>query len=160
MLTYLFYLFTAMFASWIFTFIASLVEMVFMFVTGLYSIDTASKIQRRPKTFFSVLILKSSFLGLLNSYMILYVTIGFFLNYDINYWLYVITSVVWSLFILQYSGFNPWIYFFTSTVALVFLWLGFGLIAPIIIGLVSIVVGFAYHFGRINMYLEEYYLGD
>lgn len=156
LLTYIFYLFTAAFASWIFKYVAAIVEGLSMLAFGLYTGKIEENIERKPKTFFSVLIIKNTFLGLLNSYIILYVTTFFFLNYDINYWVYIITSIIWSLSILSYSGINPWIYFFTSTVNLAFLWMGFGWISFIVIGLLTIVIGFSYHFGRINMYLQEF----
>jgi hypothetical protein len=46
-------------------------------------------------------------------------------------------------------------YFMTSTVTLILIWVGFSILAPMIVAPITFVISLAYYYGRINVILEE-----
>jgi hypothetical protein len=156
MLTFFIYIVFGMFASWVFKIVAGLIETVSMASFGLFSDNLERNIVKHPKKFFTVLIIKNAIIGSVNAYMILYVTAYILMNYDANYWLYVITSIIWSLSIMSYNGITPFVTLFTSTGNLVAIYLSFSYNSFIIFGVIAIVVSISYHFGRINTYKSQF----
>lgn len=156
MLTFILYLFIAAVISWIFKIVAAIIETISMSMFGLFADKLEENILTKPKRFFTVLVVKNTFLGLLNSYIILYATVYIFINYNVTHWIYITFALIWSLYILRYSGMTPWIYFFTSTINLGLLFLGFGYLTMFIIGFLTIAVSLPYHFGRINTLISQY----
>lgn len=159
MLAFLGYVAIGGVAGWIFKWIAALVESIFVFgITGLLtgfkkSID--ERMELYPKRFFFVLLLKNVIVGSINATMIYIITFNYLFNVDGNYWLYVIASIFWSFLILGYTPAFTGMYFMTSTVSLILMWVGFSILAPLIIAPITFIISLAYYYGRINVILEE-----
>jgi hypothetical protein len=146
-------------AGVIFKWIASLVELFFLFGIGgvltKFSTSIDEKIEMYPKRMFFVILLNNVTIGSINALMIFIITFNFMLKFNGNFWLYVITSIFWSLLILSYTPTFVGMYFMTSTVSLILMWLGFSIIAQLIIAPITFIVSLAYYYGRINVVLEE-----
>lgn len=159
MLTFILYAIIGGFAGWIFKFIAGLIEgfftfLVFGVLTGFKG-DFSDRIQSKPKRFLFSLLTKNVIIGSLNAIMIFIVTTNFMLKYDVNYWVYVIASIFWSFLIIGYTPVFAGMYFMTSTVSLIFMWLGLSILAPLIIAPLTFIVSLAYYYGRVNAIIEQ-----
>lgn len=159
MLSFLLYAVIGGVAGWIFKWVASLVEIFFIFfVTGILTGFKGSIEDRMglyPKRFFFVLILKNVVVGSVNALLIYIITFNYMLNVNGNYWLYVIVSIFGSFLILSYTSACRGIYFMTSTISLIVMWLGFSILAPLIIAPITFIISLTYYYGRINLILEE-----
>jgi hypothetical protein len=159
MLAFLLYAVTGGIAGMIFKWVASLVELFFMFVvTGLltgFKGQMEERMENYPKRFFFVLLLKNVIVGSINAIMIYVVTFNFMYQVDGNYWLYVMTSIFWSFLLLGYTPSFAGMYFMTSTVSLILMWVGFSILAPLIVAPLTFIISLAYYYGRINVILEE-----
>lgn len=156
MLTFIIYIVIAMVASWIFKFVAGIIEVLSMSFFGLFTDNIEKNIELKPRRFFTVLILKNAIISLLNAFVIMWVTGYMILNYDVNYWLYVIASLIWSLNILTYLSITPMVAFLTCTGTMLCLIFGLGWIGVIILCTLTIIGSLAYHYGRINMYQQQF----
>src|SRR5690606_20174589 len=93
--------------------------------------------------------------GLANAVMIFSITIYFLQRWGGNFWLYVILSCIWSIYIISINSAFPISTLFTSTGTLVLLWFGFGAYAWIITGVLTLLISLPYYFGRINTIQEQ-----
>jgi hypothetical protein len=158
-LAFLLYVIIGGVAGAIFKWIASLVELIFIFgiagiLTGFKgSID--ERMELHPKRFFFVVLLKNVVVGTINVLMIYIITFNFMYSVHGNYWLYVIASIFWSFLLLGYTPAFIGMYFMTSTVSLILMWVGFSILAPMIVAPLTFFISLAYYYGRINVVLEN-----
>lgn len=155
-ISFVVYLFIATAASWIFKFIAGIIETIIVFpLLGSNSDKQLAKMESRPRFFFTVLTVKNVLIGLANSIMIFMVTATFLERTGENFWFYAVLSVIWSLFIISLNSAFPVMMFTTSTITLVLFWFGFGGVAWIATGLVALVVSLAYYYGKVHVILSQ-----
>ncbi|MGX1402373.1 hypothetical protein AB7M70_011846 [Bradyrhizobium japonicum] len=146
-------------AGWVFRWVAALIELIL--VVGIGSLFTgfkgtlADKMEWYPKRMFFLILLKNVVVGSINALMIYIITFNFMLYYNGNYWVYVIASVFWSFLILSYTPAFVGMYFMTSTVSLVLMWMGFSILAPLVVAPITFIISLAYYYGRINVILED-----
>ncbi|WP_042375290.1 hypothetical protein [Neobacillus jeddahensis] len=146
-------------AGAIFKWVAALLEGIFIggisgLLTGFKS-TIAERMEYYPKRFFFILLLKNVIVGSINALMIYIITFNFMFQFDGNYWVYVIASIFWSFLLLGYTPSFVGMYFMTSTVSLILMWVGFSILAPLIIAPITFIISLAYYYGRINVILEE-----
>jgi hypothetical protein len=146
-------------AGWIFKWVAALVEGFFIFVVvGVlpgFKGSTEERMESYPKRFFFVLLLKNVIIGSINALMIYKITFNYMFNVQGYYWLYVIASIFWSFLLLGYTPAFTCMYFMTSTISLILMWVGFSIAAPLIVAPITFIISLAYYYGRINVVLEE-----
>jgi hypothetical protein len=145
-------------AGSLFRFVAGLIEGFLMFVVaGLltgFKGTLDERINLYPKRTFFVILLKNVIVGSINALMIFIITFNFMASVNGNYWLYVIASVFWSFLLLGYTPAFTGMYFMTSTVTLVLMWLGFSVLAPLVVAPLTFIISLVYYYGRIDAVLE------
>lgn len=159
MLAFLLYAIIGGIAGSIFKWVAALVEVFFIFVfsgilTGFIG-SIEERMESYPKRFFFSLLLKNVIVGSINALMIYIITFNYMYQVQGNYWLYVIASIFWSFLILGYTPAFQGMYFMTSMVSLILMWVGFSFLAPLIIAPITFIISLAYYYGRINVVLEQ-----
>lgn len=145
-------------AGWVFKWIAALIELIMIYgvggmLTGFKGY-LEDKMDAYPKRMFFVILLKNVIVGSINALMIYIITFNFMYQYNGNYWLYVIASIYWSYLIIGYTPSFTWMYIMTSTVSLILMWVGFSILAPLIVAPITFIISLAYYYGRINVVLE------
>jgi hypothetical protein len=144
-------------AGWIFKFLAGLFETILLFpLFGFKPEHMEMVLEKRPRRFITVVILKNVIIGLANSIMIITICSRFVVEYEGNYWLYFSLGVLWSLFILSDKQAFNGVFFWPSTVNFILMWFGFGWISILVIGLLTFFISIAYYYGRIGA-LQQYY---
>lgn len=160
MLLFILYLVISMFSVWLFKFVAATLEGFFLYVFfGLITTfkgDYSERMSLYPKRFLSSLLLKDICVGTLNFLMIYFVSYYFIYLFDGSYWLYTITSIIWSLFILNYASISKSVYFATSTLSLILVWLGIvGNLIPLLMIPVIFLIFMSSYFKKISTEDEQ-----
>jgi hypothetical protein len=161
MINFIIYVVIGMIASWLFKLIAGVLELIMIFPFFGRSDEAFERsFQHKPKSFLTVLISKNIIIGLANATMIFMITANFLQMRGGNLWLYIVLSIIWSLFIISFNGAFRGIYFFTSTVTLSLYWLSFGSLAWIIVGFLTFVISVSYYFGKVKVIREQGLIND
>lgn len=160
MLTYIIYLFIAMLTAWIFKTAAGLIlgipGFLIMYLLGLKKGDSEDEIfERHPRRFILYGILNHSIVGAAYGIVIFLVTVNYLLHYGGNFWLYAITSVLWSITIVSGASVYYGTMLAPCTIGLILAWLGFSFLGPVVMWIVTLVVSIPYYMGRVDVLKEQ-----
>lgn len=151
MLTYLLYFFIAGVAATIFKY-------VFGFLLGLPSLGIMALLkydtESHPKLFVTIGILNHAVIAMVYSFVIFITTFNYADRYGGDMWFYIIASVLWALTLSADINNFYIISLVTCVGGLILAWLGFSYLGPIILGIISIIIGLVYHLGRVNLMIN------
>jgi hypothetical protein len=157
MIHFIYYVITGSLAAWIFKITAGIFESIVMSPFGLITGTLPERAERNPRLFFTVLAIKNTIISLANATMIYILTVYFLHRFSGNFWLYVIASLIWSLYIVTINAYFPLSTIISSTGTLALYWFGLGYLAWGITGIVALLVSLAYYYGKINALGQQQY---
>ncbi len=159
MITYFLYIVMAMVTAWVFKIAAGIIfgipTFIFSLLLGLQGIEIDEAFERHPRRFVLLGILNHSIIGAFYGFVIFLVTVNYLLYYGGNFWLYAITSVLWSLTIISGASAFYGTILAPCTLGLILAWLGFSFLGPIIIWVITILISIPYYMGRIDILKEQ-----
>jgi hypothetical protein len=153
---FIFYLIGAGVVSWIFSLLAGLLEMGYMFLMFGKDFKVEETLLKKPKRFAVSFNIKNYIFGTAYSLTIITFTHGYLeANPELNYWLYAGLSITWSLGIVLKHLVFPLQFLVYSTLNVIAYWIGIYIFFPFFVNIIVLVVSLAYYLGSANRVQEE-----
>lgn len=147
--------------AWVFKMATALISALVALIIGLIFRLKLDKINelflKHPKIFLAYGVISNAIIGFVYSYVILYST-GLFYSYTHAkpWWLFLVFSVIWGATVIYGAENFHGILFFTTVLSILSIYLLNAVVfGPPLVLLVVIVIGMAYYYGRVDMFIEN-----
>lgn len=151
--------------------IGMVVAFAFKFVVGLLTVGVGVAVMalmgfkerriemlflKHTKVFFAYGVLLNTTIGVVYCMVIALITLGFINEKSANAWIYKALSFAWALTILRGADLFRGILLSSCLGGLVLVYVGFGILAPVVTWVLVAIVSLAYYFGRIEVAKHQF----